>query len=335
MNDDGEAERDDGEREDFELREDKAAGVVAPQWLHDLRRSSHRQGFYRALGNHALVFADRGGDTLVVSFDNLSSARDDVVDRDPWGYGFVAKHGWSQLGVMAFTPDWFRDPTLFEAMQQLAQQGFFQRFRNVTLTGTSMGGYGACAFASLVPGCRVLALSPQSTLRKDLVPWEKRFSSGRKADWSGPFADAAAEISGAAQVWLVHDPLVENDHLHVRRFAGPNVHLLRMRHAGHKTALVLRRAGQLSQVSRDVIEGTMSEARFYATYRENRRSRWFAGAVAERAAWRGRLDLVGRTVRFLRDGGQGFAAHEIRKQYLGGSGHDPLRGADGPDNPAP
>ena len=44
--------------------------------------------------------SDRGSDVLVVSCDNLSSAREDTIDRLPWGYGFVAKNGWSQLGVM-------------------------------------------------------------------------------------------------------------------------------------------------------------------------------------------------------------------------------------------
>lgn len=325
MTDDTRAAQPDDDPEDFDEATGEVMPSAGPVWLSDLRRSSHRHGFYRAIGDHALIFADRGSDHLVVSFDNLSSARDDAIDRDPWGYGFVAKQGWSQLGVMAFSPNWFRDQGLFQAMRQLADDGFFRRFANVTLTGTSMGGYGACAFASLVPGCRVLAFSPQSTLKKDLVPWEKRFSSGRKADWSGDFADAAAEVAGASQVWLIYDPLAENDRLHVQRFAGPNIHLLKMRHGGHKTALVLRRAGQLSRITSDVIEGRMTEARFYAIYRENRRNPWFLGATAQRAAARGDLHLIGRMVSFLRDNGQGFAAHNIRKQYLLGTRHDPLR----------
>ncbi len=312
------------EIEEFEGEADQEAQDACPLWLQDLRRSPHRVGFYRSLGNHALVFVDRGQRRLIISFDNLSSVREDSMNRDPWGYSFAAGNGWSQLGVMAFRPDWFRDPALFTAMRELAEQGFFRRFSDVTLTGTSMGGYGACAFASLIPGCKVIAYSPQSTLKKELVPWEKRFSAGRKADWSGPFADAAAEIGDAAQVWLVHDPFCEDDRLHVERFTGDNMHPLRMRHGGHKTALVLRRAGLLGQVTCDVVENRMTEARFYASYRTNRRQPWFLNATAECARARGRLRLVDRMVQYLRQNGQGFAAQNLYRQYLRGTEYDPL-----------
>lgn len=297
----------------------------APAWLADLRRSPHRTGFYQALGDHALVFADRGSDQLVVSFDNLSSARDPAVNRDPWGYGFVAKNGWSHLGVMAFSPIWFRDEALFAAMRGLAAQGFFQKFRGVTLIGTSMGGYGACAFSSLIPGCRVIAFSPQSTLKKDLVPWEKRFSSGRKADWSGEFADAAAQTHTAAQVWIVHDPHDTDDARQAARFVGDNVCHLRTRHGGHKTALVLRRVNILSTVVRDVVEGRMTSPKFYTLYRQARRMPWFLEAVCAQAAARGRTRLIARTVLFLRANGQGFAAHRLRQKYLSAPGADPVR----------
>lgn len=311
--------------EDFDEPAEDAARDACPAWLRDLRRSENRRGFYRSLGDHALVFADRGADRLIVSFDNLHSVRDDVLSRDPWGYSFAACNGWSQLGVMAFRPDWFRDPALFDALRQLAAEGFFRRFGGVTLTGTSMGGYAACAFASLAPGCKVIAYSPQSTLKKTLVPWEKRFGSGRKADWSGPFADAAAETAAAAQVWLVHDPYFEADRRHVQRFSGDNLHVLKMRHAGHKTALVLRQAGLLSQVTRDVVENRMTEARFHAAYRGTHRQPWFLNAVADHAAGRGKPDLVARMVTFLRRNGQGFAAHGIRKRHLVGTPYDPLK----------
>lgn len=315
----------DDKADEFDEFAGDAPDERCPAWLNDLRRSPHRKGFYRSLGDHALVFADRGTERLVICFDNLSSVRDDTIHRDPWGYGFAAKQGWSQLGVMGFRADWFRDPALFEAMAELAQQGFFRRFRDVTLTGTSMGGYAACAFASLIPGCKVIAYSPQSTLAKKLVPWEKRFSSGRKADWSGPFADAAAEIGDAAQVWLVYDPLLEGDRRHVERFSGANVHHLKMRNGGHKTAFVLRRAGLLSQVTCDVVDGRMTEARFYAAYRTIHRQPWFLNAMAQRAIAADRPHLVGRMVRFLHGNGQAATAHNLRKQYLAGTPHDPLR----------
>lgn len=174
------------------------------------------------------------------------------------------------LGLMAYEPRWFRSETVFDYLQSLADEGFFRRFRNVTFTGTSMGGYAACAFSRVSPGCRVVALSPQSTLDPELVPWEDRFAAGRKAEWSGRFRDAARQTRHAAQVWIIYDPEVENDARHAERFTGRNVRLLRARHAGHKTALFLRRAEILSKVMEEVASGVMTEARFYELYRRGR-----------------------------------------------------------------
>lgn len=267
---------------------------TAPEWLVDFRRSAFPRGFYRSGQGHGVVFTDRGGDTLVVSFDNLSSARDDSIDRTPWGYGFVAKNGWSQLGVMTFATDWFRNEELLEYLDSLAKSGFFQRFRKVVMTGTSMGGYAACAFASLSPGCTVIAFSPQSTLKKDLVPWEKRFSSGRRSDWSGAHADGAEESRAADKVFIVYDPLFAEDVQHVDRFTGPNVVRLRARYAGHKSALFLRRAGLLSSIVRETVEGGMSETRFYQMYRGGRALPWYMNAVAARISEGKRFHLLPR-----------------------------------------
>ena len=203
------------------------------------------------------------------------------------------------------------------------------------MTGTSMGGYAACAFSGLAPGCNVIAFSPQSTLKKDLVPWEERFSSGRKADWSGDFADAAAMTSAAGKVWLVYDPGIAEDRQHVERFDGPNIHKLRARHGGHKTALILRRAEILSTVVRAVVEDSLTEAGFYREYRAVRRLPWFLNGVADAAFARGRFGLTTRLIHFLRLRGQGFAAHKLRQKQTELSGIDPLSPRRRARQPAP
>lgn len=266
----------------------------APEWLIDFRRSGFPKGFYRSGDGYGIVFAERSADTLVVSFDNLSSARDDAIDRTPWGYGFVAKNGWSQLGVMTFAPDWFRNAELLDYLQNLAKSGFLKRFKTVVMTGTSMGGYAACAFASLAPGCTVVAFSPQSTLKKELVPWEKRFSSGRRADWSGPFADGAQESLAASKVFVLYDQHFPEDVAHADRFTGSNVVKLKARYSGHKSALFLRRAGLLSTIVRDTVEGRMSEQRFYEIYRGGRALPWYMNAVAARLCDTNRHRLLPR-----------------------------------------
>ncbi|WP_134681868.1 hypothetical protein [Paracoccus ravus] len=301
-------------KENFDISDDPAPLLVptgpAPQWLLDLRSAPGR-GFYQSLGEHALVFADRDSDTLLVSFDNLSSARDGATDRNPWGYEFVAKNGWSQLGVLAFGATWYRDEALFTAMRRLASDGFFARFRHVVLTGTSMGGYAACAFAELVPGCTVLAFSPQSTLRKDLVPWEPRFSIGRKADWSGDFADAAASARAAGSLWLIHDPCFRPDLLHAGRFVGPHVHLLPARYSGHKSALFLRRAGILSAVTRLAVAGELTPQAFAALYRKGRSLPWYLDALAEDLIEKRKAGLLARLIAICARNGNAVLARRL------------------------
>lgn len=290
----------DGEdHEQLDDQVDLSESHVAPLWLVEMRRSMMR-GFYHSLGEHALAFMDRGSPDLVVSFDNLSSARDEAVDRGPWGYGFAAKNGFSHLGVMAFRPSWFRDDELFSELRRLAESGFFRRFASVTMTGTSMGGYAACAFAALVPGCRVLAFSPQSTLKKSLVPWEERFSSGRKADWSGEFADAAASSAAAGRVWLIYDPLFAPDLRHAQRFTHANARFLPARYSGHKSALFLRRAGILSTVVRQAVRGDLTVAGFFNSYRLGRTLPWYVHGMAERLIEKRQPRLMARMVAAMR-----------------------------------
>lgn len=318
------SDSDEDERLDEGNDAPRSVADVAPAWLVDLRRSLHRRGFYQSLGDYALMYVERSSDHLVVSFDNLSSARDDSINREPWGYGFVSKNGWSHLGILAFRGEWFRNDELIQALQGLTTSGFFKRFKSVTLIGTSMGGYAACAFSSLIPGCRVIAFSPQSTLKADLVPWEDRFGSGRKANWDGPFADAATETAGAESVWLIYDPFFTNDRKHIERFTGPNVVPLRARHGGHKTALILRRAELLSTIVREAVEGRMSEQRFYQHYRKVRQMPWFTNTLADMAFSRQRQDLVLRLIQHLRRSGRGFSAHNLRKKAVKLFGVDPL-----------
>lgn len=277
-----------------------AASEPAPEWLIGFHRSEARRGFYIAGEGYGVVFTDRGEDVLMVSCDNLSSAREEPLGRSPWGYQFVAKNGWSQLGIMTFSPDWFRNDGLLAYLAELGRSGFFRRFRKVVMTGTSMGGYAASAFASLAPGCTVLAFSPQSTLKSDLVPWEKRFPSGRRADWSGAFADGAMEARAAGQVLLVYDPMYQPDADHVLRYQGDNVLRLPARYCGHKSALFLRRAGLLSGVVRAAVEGRLSLAEFQRLYRGGRVLPWYLNAVQNRLIAGGRPHLLPRFARAVR-----------------------------------
>lgn len=289
--------------------------AAAPSWLQELRGKRASRGFYHSFAEHGLHYVDRGSDTLVVSFDNLSSVGENQVSRESWGYPFIQKQNWSHLGVFAYTRSWFRDDELISFLCKLADEGFFAKFKKVAMIGTSMGAYAATAFSSLAPGCVVVAFSPQSTLHASLVPWEKRFNSGRKADWSGRFADGAEEAKKAGQVWLIYDPLFKEDVRHADRYVGKNIIKLRARYAHHKTALFLRRAELLSTVVSEAIAGTMDEKRFYALYRRGRSLPWYLLGLGTRMGSSGQASRLEKYRDVLLSTGRTQLARSLEREY--------------------
>ena len=263
---------------------------MAPRWLADLRRSDHRKGWYVSDDTFAAQFTQRAGDTLVVSFDNLSNVNDASLARETWGYGFYASEGWSHLGVMAFEKNWYRDEALFDFME--AQQTLFQRFSQVIMTGTSMGAYAATAFADLAPGCTVVAFSPQATLKKATVPWEERFNAGRKQDWSGRYAHGPDHCGQARDVFIIYDPYFEPDRLHAEFYQGDNIHHLKSWYSSHKSAQFMRRADILKTVMQEAVAGTLTPARYYKQFRARRDLIWYYNGLADHLLDKGHKRLA-------------------------------------------
>ena len=263
---------------------------MAPRWLADLRRSDFRKGWYHSDDKFAAQFTQRAGDTLIVSFDNLSNVKDPSLARETWGYGFYAKEGWSHLGVMAFEKNWSRDDALFDFMEE--KQALFKGFSRVIMTGTSMGAYAATAFADLAPGCTVVAFSPQATLKKSAVPWEERFNSGRKQDWSGRYAHGPDHCKQAKDVFVVYDPYFEPDRLHAEFYQGDNIHHLKSWYSSHKSAQFMRRAEILKSVMQEAVAGTLTPAVYYKQFRARRDLIWYYNGLADHLIGKGHKRLA-------------------------------------------
>lgn len=225
--------------------------------------------FLIELPNHRLDFT-AGGSTLIVSFDNAGAPHREPPDRRPWGHRFFTGEGHAVLGVIARASEWFRCPDLHRTLIALRDAGFFAGFDRVVMTGSSMGGYGATAFAGLAPGCRVISYNPQSTLRRDLVPWDREHENGMKQDWSGPFSDGAAEIGAASVVHVFYDPFHPHDRRHAARYCGSNVRLMRAPFLGHGLPDAFLELGMLKEVMRRGISGDFSDGWYYRALRGRR-----------------------------------------------------------------
>ncbi len=229
-------------------------------------------GFYRDLKHHVVAWLPQGHQRLVVTFDNLTVLRDGA-DRLPWGYEFLAAQGWDVLGIMVKRLDWFRHDALFDVFDELRDSGFFARYQHVAMYGASMGAYGALAFAPAAPGCTVLAMAPQTTLDRAVVPFDTRYKAvDRIADWSGRYSDAATGVKAAARAYVVFDPLVPEDAAHAARLAGDNVVQLRLPAVGHKIPPALKKMGLLKPLCQRALVGELSLPEFNRLYRARRTS---------------------------------------------------------------
>jgi hypothetical protein len=248
-------------------------------------------GFYRESGDHSFLFVPRS-DTLVVTFDNLDIAMEKREDRRPWGFSFIEKQGWSMLGVMAQGWTWYRDAWVSQQFDDLRDSGFFTQFKRVVFYGASMGGYAACAFVAACPGADVVAISPQSTLARRLVPWETRYGAARGRDFTGPYGDAAAVSAAAGRVTILYDPYEVLDTAHVARFTHDNVMKLRTPLMGHRLGSSLHQMGVLSQITLGALNGTLTELEFYRVLRARKTFQRYQRELFKRALARGRPGLA-------------------------------------------
>ncbi|WP_149139592.1 hypothetical protein [Gemmobacter caeruleus] len=290
------------------LRAEQAAVPGEPaDWAGIAAMLAGEKGWVRDGDSHSFLFVPRGSDTLVVTFDNLDIAMTKREDRRPWGYGFIEKQGWDMLGVMANGWTWYRDPWVHEQFDDLATSAFFDGYKRVVFYGASMGGYAACAFSPACPGADVVAISPQSTLDKTLVPWETRYHTAWDRDFSGPYGDAAEVSKAAGRVILLYDPYEPLDSGHVARFTQGNVLKLRAPLMGHRLGSSLQQMGVLSKVTTGALNGTLTEAEFYGLLRARKGFARYQKELFKRAIARGRPDLARRIGRFvLTRGGNRF-----------------------------
>lgn len=119
---------------------------------------------------------------LVVTFEAADTTID-RRDRNRPGFGeeFLRKSGYAVLSVLTDSANWYRSPALLDALREPGLRSFMGGFAELHSYGSSMGGFGALAFADLLGVSRVVTLQPISTLATDLVPWCRGgLTSGRE-----------------------------------------------------------------------------------------------------------------------------------------------------------
>lgn len=270
----------------------------AGEWSEIARNLAGKDGFFTDCGEHSFLYIPRGK-TLVVTFDNLDIAMTKRADRRPWGFGFIESEGWSMLGVMANGWTWFRDAAVTDEFNRLRDSGFFDQFTRVVFYGASMGGYGAAAYSAAAKGATVFVISPQSTLDKQIVPWEMRYKKVWGRDFSGEYGDASISSQTADKVHLMYDPYVAPDAAHAGRFAGKNVTHWRCPLLGHRLGSSLQQMGILQEIARKSINGELDQLTFYQLLRKRHEFPRYQRELANLALDRGRPEFARRVCRYV------------------------------------
>ncbi len=271
-------------------------------WKKIAQELAGDSGWFRPGPNgHSFLFMPRSTDTLVVTFDNLDIAMNKREDRRPWGHNFIEGQGWSMLGVLAGGWTWYREDWVCQQFDDLAASGFFKGFKRVVFYGASMGGYAAAAFAPAAPGCDVVAISPQSTLDKSVVPWETRYKNAWDRDFSGPYGDAAAVSASARRVTILYDPYEPLDSGHVNRFTNDNVQKLRAPLMGHRLGSSLSQMGILTPIILGALNGTLEDADYYEMLRARKEFPRYQRELFQKAVSKGHTDLAKRLGQWVLD----------------------------------
>ncbi|WIY26306.1 FkbM family methyltransferase [Parasedimentitalea psychrophila] len=277
-----------------------------------------KAGNFWLKGTNCDLVAELRSETLLVTFDNLASINE-RPETPPWGpwLGPRAKAlGYSILGVQSHHKDWYRTSEPPEQISGLQASGFFDRFKHIVFTGTSMGGFAALSFAGLVPSARVLAFSPQSTLNRDIAPFESRYPyPHRKFDWQSPeYLDAAEHVGAIASGHVFFDPRIQEDRLHAERLQSPSLTQVRIPFAGHTLIRVIVKADALDHLLTSYPATGELDATFFRLMRNKRQNEHWARPFLAAVAARGDSPLTRRACDILSQQHDHRFARRLRKK---------------------
>ncbi|ATG36266.1 Glycosyl transferase family 2 [Phaeobacter piscinae] len=241
-----------------------------PRFTDMQTHAAQRAGFFWESDENALFF-EPFGKRLVVTFDNIHVVQQKEGQRWPWGYKLLSQTlGCSVLGVIGSKRNWFRSPFVHDSFDHLRDSGFFDQFDEVLFYGASMGAYGALTYSQCAPGAKVLAIAPQTTLDRRILPDDDRWGWTARLDWDDRYADAAEATHLADDTVVLYDPYFDPDVQQVNRLKGDNIRKLRMPFFGHQLPQALVNMGILEPILSEIFEDRLTAQRFYQLLRARR-----------------------------------------------------------------
>ena len=245
--------------------------ATTPDEMHALLRDDlGSEGFQNDLDeNHTVTYIARGP-KLLVTFETVEETLRISKNGLPIGLDFAEDKNWSLMHFSAKTESWFRIQQVYDFIDELVDDCFFEEFDQVMFYGSAMGAYAACAFSVASPNSTVMAIAPQATLDTERAGWDMRFPDAKRLIFNDRYGYAPDMLEGANKAFILFDPYKPLDHVHASLFNGPNVTRLKCRHLDGLIELALREMDALHQIIEMAAEDTLDDSNFYTLLRRRR-----------------------------------------------------------------
>jgi tetratricopeptide (TPR) repeat protein len=209
----------------------------------------------------------------------------------PSGFGetFFRKRGLSAVHFISKANHWWQTPEVDQAIAALREAGILSGKRQITLYGSSMGGYAVLVRSAGLKPSQILAVSPQYSIDGKVVPFEWRWRN-YAAKLSFDYDDMDTGLDREARLLVVVDSFFRPDALHLRLIESHRpVEVVRISFAGHNTARALEEIGLATRLVTEVAQGRFDNMAFCRDYRRGRpASSLFWYGLADYLAGRGR-----------------------------------------------
>ena len=296
--------------------EGSLAEMSKRDWLTALAELSEENGHFQPLGKKHFSSYIAGSETLLVTFESYDGIQRISPNAHPLGCEVAKVLGWSSLSVMSDGQSWFRDREVYAYFDDLIDDGFFEEFDNVVFYGAGPCGYAAAAYSIAAPGARVLALQPQATLYPRVAEWDERFIRQRRLDFTSRYGYAPDMIDAAQEAFVIYDPEELEDAMHAALFTRPNVHKLRLRHAGGALQFSLRNMKILSRLIALGGTGRLTPEIFAKLARARREDRQYLRNLLRHLDDKGRTKLAHALCKNVTTRMDGVPAFERRLKGL-------------------
>jgi hypothetical protein len=202
-------------------------------------------------------------------FVAFSSFTDEArLDRAGFGEAFLHDNGFDAIHVINRTNLWFHYSEMPDALALIAKA--VQGYEQVITYGSSMGGYAAIRFASLIGARKAIAISPQYGVTSESSPFEHRWHEYSKFVRHTDFPPQHS--STHVEPYVFFDPAdLDLKHFQQIAMSYPLTTAVPLPHAGHPAGAFMSETQLLKPAVAKIVSGEFNALTFSAEARKRRR----------------------------------------------------------------